>query len=259
MPKTCFVICPIGASGTEIRNSADDLMEYIINPCPALAELDYGKPVRTDMLNEPGRITSQIIKLLVEDADLVIADLSTNNANVYYELNLRHAVGKPAIHMALLGTPLSFDVQDNRTIFYTMHSRTAERARNELAAQIQRVHQPGYRSMNPITETMGIINLERSTDPNQNTLGQILRMLERLNGDIEDVRTGLRTLQARHDSNLLIASTLSNPFVQALRSSSSLQPGAALASEAVSNATVSPRDLTLNIPTLPKDLLTPKG
>jgi hypothetical protein len=33
------------------------------------------------------RFTSQIIKLLIE-ADLVIADLTNNNANVYYELTL---------------------------------------------------------------------------------------------------------------------------------------------------------------------------
>jgi hypothetical protein len=39
------------------------------------------------------------VTLLLE-ADLVIADLTTNNANVYYELSLRHAIGKPVIHMA---------------------------------------------------------------------------------------------------------------------------------------------------------------
>jgi hypothetical protein len=66
-------------------------MKYIIEPCPALKEFDYGPPVRADGLNEPGRITSQIITWLKE-ADLVIADLTWNNANVYYELSLRHAV-----------------------------------------------------------------------------------------------------------------------------------------------------------------------
>jgi hypothetical protein len=103
MPKTCFVIGPIGEPGTTIRNEADDFMKYIVSP--VLGELDYGEPIRADRLNEPGRITSQVIKLLLE-ADLVIADLTTNNANVYYELSLRHAIGKPAIHMAFEGTPL---------------------------------------------------------------------------------------------------------------------------------------------------------
>ena len=135
MSRKCFVISPIGEAGSPIRSNADDLMEYIVAPCPALREFAYDPPIRADSLNEPGRITSQVIKLLM-DADLVIADLTGNNANVYYELSSRHAIGKPAIHMAFDGTPLSFDVRDNRTIFYTMHSRIAENARNELSDQI---------------------------------------------------------------------------------------------------------------------------
>lgn len=168
MSKTCFVICPIGDVGTQVRN-ADDLMDYIIKPCPALKELDYDDPVRAGQLNEPGRITSQVIKLLI-NADLVIADLTGNNANVFYELSLRHAVGKPVIHMAFEGTSVSFDVRDNRTIFYNMHSRVAELKRTELAKQIQYVHGEGYKCMNPIIETVGIIDLQRSSDPNQNIL-----------------------------------------------------------------------------------------
>ena len=65
---------------------------------------------------------------LLMDAELVIADLTGNNANVYYELSFRHAIAKPVIHMALQDTRLSFDVQDNRTIFYTLQCREAETA-----------------------------------------------------------------------------------------------------------------------------------
>jgi hypothetical protein len=91
VPKTCFVIGPIGEPGSPARVNADDFMKYIVAPCPALKELDYSPPVRADQLNEPGRITSQVIKLLF-DAELVIADLTENNANVYYELSLRRAI-----------------------------------------------------------------------------------------------------------------------------------------------------------------------
>ena len=78
-----------------------------------------------------------------------------------------------------------------------MHSRVAESARNELAEQIKRVHQEGYKPMNPITETVGIINLERSVDPNQNALGQVMLMLEQLTGDLKVVQASLRDLQLR--------------------------------------------------------------
>jgi hypothetical protein len=187
MSRKCFVIGPIGQPGSETRIHADDLMTYIVAPCHALKEFEYDDPVRADTMNEPGRITSQIIELL-NDADLVIADLTQNNPNVYYELSLRHALGKPVVHMALEGTPLSFDVQDNRTILYTMHARRVESAKNELSNQIRRVHQEGYKAMNPILETIGIINLERSNDPIEKAVGKLTSVVERMNGDIQSLR-----------------------------------------------------------------------
>jgi hypothetical protein len=195
MPKTCFVIGPIGDAGTEVRANADDLIKYIIAPCPALAEFEYDPPIRADQLNEPGRITSQVIKLLME-ADLVIADLTGNNPNVFYELSLRHALAKPVIHVALDGTPLSFDIRDNRTIFYTMHSRIAEFARNELAKQIRHVHGKDYKPMNPILETIGIVALERSADPQQKAVGELMRMIQGLVAEVGAIKDDVRDQRA---------------------------------------------------------------
>jgi hypothetical protein len=205
MSKSCFVIGPIGEPGSTIRTEADDFMKYIVSP--VLEQLDYGDPIRADRLNEPGRITSQVIKLLLE-TDLVIADLTTNNANVYYELSVRHAIGKPAIHMALEGTPLSFDLRDNRTIFYTMHSRIAEIAREELSNQIKRVQVDGYKPTNPIVETTGIIKLEQSTDPNQNAIGQLMSMIEDLRAEFRStIRDVHVLLQTNNNSRINAATT----------------------------------------------------
>jgi hypothetical protein len=161
-------------------------MKYIVEPCTAFTELEYEKPIRADTLGEPGRITSQIIKLL-KDSDIVIADLTSSNANFYYELSLRHALGKPAIHMALEGTNLPFDIQDNRTIFYTMHARVVELAKRELARQIKRVHSKGYRVSNPIIETVGIIQLAQSDNPIQQVLSALVRNVQELSGEVRRV------------------------------------------------------------------------
>ena len=52
---------------------------------------------------------------MIED-ELVIADLSEHNPNVYYELAIRHAVRKPFIHIIQVGDKLPFDVQGMRII-----------------------------------------------------------------------------------------------------------------------------------------------
>ncbi|HEX3536683.1 MAG TPA: hypothetical protein VHU15_07940 [Stellaceae bacterium] len=211
MTKTCFVIGPIGEVGSPIRTAADGFIEYIVGRCPALAEFDYGPAVRADRLSEPGRITSQIIRLLL-DSDLVVADLSGNNPNVYYELSLRHAIGKPVIHMAEQGTIPSFDIRDNRTIFYSMDIRVVEAAREQLADQIRRVHDTDYKPMNPILETIGLINLENRKDPGADLIASIVRNIEGVNANVERLTSTVNTL-VRADNLRTLAASMGTPSV----------------------------------------------
>ena len=179
--KVCFVVSPIGGSGSEIRQKADDFLEYIISKCKPLAS-QY-KIVRGDQITEPGRITTQVIRL-IESAELVIADVTGGNPNVYYELALRHAPGKPIITCAEKGTALPFDTRDHRTIFYTMHSRDAEQARKELSDQILVVTSGTFSPENPIFEATKIIKLAESNDTSDQALAQIPQKLDDLSGRV---------------------------------------------------------------------------
>jgi hypothetical protein len=184
LPKTCFVIGPIGQDGTDIRAHADDLIKYII--APVVEPLGYSHPERADRMPDLGRITTQIIRQLKE-ADLVIADLTGDNPNVYYELAIRHVFatqGRPVIHMALDGTNIPFDLTDNRTIFFHMHSRLAENAREKLRNAIQRVQEPGYKPSNPIVESLGIIDLANSDQSIDKQVANIALKLEMLSANV---------------------------------------------------------------------------
>src|SRR6478609_9478228 len=76
--KTCFVIGPIGETGSEIRTRSDKVFKYIIKP--VVTECGYHSIERSDMDSRPGLIGSQIINRLIDD-DLVIADLTGHNPN----------------------------------------------------------------------------------------------------------------------------------------------------------------------------------
>jgi hypothetical protein len=69
-----------------------------VEECPAISEHDF-HVVRGDQINEPGRITTQVIRQ-IHSAGLVIVDVTGGNENVYYELALRHALGKALITCA---------------------------------------------------------------------------------------------------------------------------------------------------------------
>ena len=110
---TCFVIGPIGDTGSETRKRSDKVLKHVFEA--ALSE-EY-KITRADKISAPGMITSQILQAL-QDSDLVIADLTEHNPNVFYELAVRHAVEKPVIHVSDPAWKMPFDVAGFRTIVF---------------------------------------------------------------------------------------------------------------------------------------------
>lgn len=112
--KTCFVICPIGQEDTETRTRSDAVFEHILKP---IAEQKQYNLKRADKIYQPDTITETIINEL-NTSDLVIADITEANPNVYYELGYRTALKKPIIQIARKNTQLPFDISTKRTYFY---------------------------------------------------------------------------------------------------------------------------------------------
>lgn len=112
--KKCFVVTPIGNDNSSIRRHANGIIDSVIHP--VLQSKGY-EVSAAHQISSAGSITKQVIEKILED-DLVVANLTELNANVMYELAIRHCVGKPVISIAEQGTVLPFDVADERTIFY---------------------------------------------------------------------------------------------------------------------------------------------
>lgn len=116
MEKKCFIACPVGDNETETRRRADTVFEFLLKPI--CESLNY-HTIRSDKIASTNRIDAEIIDLL-DSSDLVIADLSDCNPNVFYEAGYRKAKGLPCIHIAIDGTKLPFDVTTIRTYFYSV-------------------------------------------------------------------------------------------------------------------------------------------
>lgn len=117
---TCFIISPIGESGSEIRRNADDLRDLLIKP--VLEPMGFNV-VRGDHRSEAGQIDIDVIRA-VQDSDLCIVDVSLPNPNVYYEFGRRDETGKPLILLKSKGSEdLPVDVATRRYIEYDLDSR----------------------------------------------------------------------------------------------------------------------------------------
>jgi hypothetical protein len=102
-----FVIMPFRDELEEIYRSA---------VVPACATLGI-QPVRADEILDPGSIPEQITSA-IRDSLFVIAEISQENDNVFYELGYAHALGKKAILISDRVRRLPFDVRVTRTIIY---------------------------------------------------------------------------------------------------------------------------------------------
>jgi hypothetical protein len=73
--------------------------------------------IRADEIYGPGVIVEDIVDQILR-AQVVIADITPQNPNVYFEVGYALAWSKPMILLARLGTQLPFDVSGFRVLFY---------------------------------------------------------------------------------------------------------------------------------------------
>ena len=83
---------------------------------PALESVGYSV-IRVDELFGSHPIIDDIQKS-IKESDLILCDMSTRNPNVFYELGLAHAIGKPVILVSNNIDDIPFDLKHIRTIIY---------------------------------------------------------------------------------------------------------------------------------------------
>ena len=149
--KICFVIAPIGEPESDTRKRSDQILQHIIRP--AVESCGY-KAVRADKMDEPGMIPNQIIRHVVDDP-LVIADLTGQNANVFYELAIRHAIRKPLVQIIDKVEDIPFDIGAMRTIQVDhQNPESVEEAKTKIRKQIQSLEASPSSLENPISEAL---------------------------------------------------------------------------------------------------------
>jgi hypothetical protein len=176
--QTCFVICPIGEPDSETRKRSDQVMEYIIKPAAEINDLIV---VRSDKITKPGMISNQIITHMLNDR-VVVADLTDRNANVFYELGVRHSFRKPVVQLLQCDQTLPFDVYGARTIQYDLTLKGASSARAEVEEHIRNVLKPDFDGDSPVSLAAKLDEASKNTVEETRVIFQsIADRLETLN------------------------------------------------------------------------------
>ncbi|BAU52263.1 hypothetical protein [Mucilaginibacter gotjawali] len=201
--ENCFIITPIGAIDSETFKKTKGLISSVI--APILEEFNF-KAVPAYEINNSGSITKQILKSILNDK-LVIANLTSLNPNVMYELAVRHSIRLPIITMAEYGTMLPFDINDQRTIFYHDTLLGSEDAKPRLREAIKAsladksIDNPIYQVIEEKTIIQAVSGKEQSFNE------YLIRRLDQLENSLNSNKTASFIHNVNPDIN-----TLSNLF-----------------------------------------------
>jgi len=178
--KTCFVISPIGGDESQTRKWADQTIKHLIGPA---AEKHGFVVMRADQEDRAGIITTHIIQRLV-GSELVIADLTGRNPNVFYELAVRHVTRKPLVQIIRAEEDIPFDVQGMRTVKFELNDPDIlEQARDALERQVAAVLEEGEMET-PISQAVGQQLALESGDPRQVELAELSKSVQALTAEV---------------------------------------------------------------------------
>ncbi len=171
----CFVVMPFS-------DWFNKYYEEIYEPAIRGAGLE---PKRADSIFKPSVIVEDIWKL-TNEAVIIVAELSTQNPNVYYELGLAHAISKPVILVSDVHEDIPFDIRHRRIIQYDMKDPYwGTNLKDSLIKFISETLDspdeailPAFRKVDESKEPVGIAPIEREVDDIRRQVQQIRQELE---------------------------------------------------------------------------------
>ena len=143
--STCAVLMPFD----------DPPMERVYQNAMVAAIRETGlEPVRADRSSQPKVV--EYIWVLLNQARMIVADITGSNPNVLYELGVSHTLGKPTV--ILRSDPASmvpFDVRGLRSIKYARSDEGLEELKVELSEAIRALvaaYPTGYRLLDELED-----------------------------------------------------------------------------------------------------------
>lgn len=145
MKPFCFVLMPFGTKKDDAGRAID--FDAVYNEVIRLAVIDADmEPIRADEEHVGGIIHKPMFERLML-CDYAVADLTTANPNVLYELGIRHGIRPHSTVLVFAkGTRLPFDVQPLRGLPYQLDTfgfpAAVTESRNALAERLRTCRDP---------------------------------------------------------------------------------------------------------------------
>jgi hypothetical protein len=141
--KKCFVLMPF-------EDKLKEIYTEVYKTTCSENDIDCW---RVDEISRPGSITRDIVEGIL-DAEIIIADLTAKNPNVFYELGIAHSTGNKTIMTAQSKEDVPFDIAAYRVIFYEHTLTGCKRLKEQLDLAIKELLAALNRTSNPFQEVI---------------------------------------------------------------------------------------------------------
>ena len=142
--KKAFVLMPFA-------EELSDVYKYLISD--GLTTAGYEAKRADDILSQ-NNILGDIVEGIAT-SDLIVADLTGSNPNVYYELGIAHALNKKVILLTQEIDELPFDLRSYRVVAYSVHFAKMNQAKEELVELASEAIKGSLPFGNPVKDFYG--------------------------------------------------------------------------------------------------------
>lgn len=175
--KICFVISPIGAEGSGLNMKFREILDLVIKPAVEASGHSL-QVIRADDIQRPGSFVKDILSKLL-NAYVVIADLTHKNANVFYELGVRHALSPRTILIAQSMEDVPSDLREYRTIIYEPSLKGSREFAVNLRSALDAIRADPDYADNPVLDRLSTVAGE-SAQSTQQEVQTLRNEIERL-------------------------------------------------------------------------------
>lgn len=210
-----FVVMPFGKKQAPDGHWIDfnHIYQELIKPALITAGFE---PFRADEETVSGDILTDMFQELLL-ADLVIADLSIDNANVFYELGVRHALRKRGlIHIQSGRAYMPFDIFNVRTLPYHCdeHGQSDPQFREQDKSAIAKMAHATWKSDHNRIHSPIFNLLDGLSEPDRKTLRTPLAVGYWDEYNNWQQRVAIAQRQDRIGDILLLTEEVSNPLIK---------------------------------------------
>lgn len=176
--RTIFVIMPFSSSKTCTETQWTETFELVF--APSFKRCGYNC-VRAEIS------TGSLIKSIVTElrnAWIVLADLTDSNANVFYELGVRHSLSRRTILVARDSADIPSDLRGYWWLLYGTQPRQVEKFRNDIKQIVEEIEKQPERSDSPISDFLDAEMLSVSSFITRENSKKLSALFTELSGNI---------------------------------------------------------------------------